>query len=103
MERFNPVKHFAIFIGMFLIVTSLAQAKMISGQVSGVDSGTRKVSVSTVDPATGQSSTSDIWLNPDATYSGVASLDEIKSGDQIWMEAEEDSEGNLRATKVTKS
>ena len=82
-----------------LVLASSADAKMISGKISSVDPGTRKISLATADPATGQAKHSDVWVNADAG----GTLSELKPGDQIWVEADEDPEGNLRATKVAKS
>ena len=90
-----------LFLGLLLGGT--AQAKMISGKLTGVDPTTRKITLSTIDASSGQSSNSEIWTYSNATFSGVASLSELRSGDTVWVEAEQDSEGNLRASQITKA
>lgn len=87
----------------FLLFSSVANAKMISGKISAVDSATRKISIATTDPVSGQEQTLNVWVNADAKMSGLTSFVEMNAGDMIWVDATEDSEGNLRVTTLTKS
>lgn len=76
-------------------------AKLVSGKVAAVDETTSKLSVTTTDAA-GAEQTADIWVKSDATLSGVKALNELKAGDEVWVEAEEE-EGNWKASKITKA
>ena len=76
-------------------------AKEVSGKVAGVDAATNKLTLSVADEA-GASSDKDIWINADATFAGVAALNELKAGDQVSVEAEEEA-GNWKASKVSKA
>ena len=90
---------FALVLTAFFFSGS-AFAKMLNGKVASVDTQTRKVTLEILDPATGSSSQSEVWLNEGAPS---AQISEIKSGDTVWVEAEEDSEGNLRASQLKKA
>jgi hypothetical protein len=79
-----------------------AWAKMISGKISASDSSTRKITISTAD-ASGRSTSVDVWVDTNASLSGIQSVGELKAGQQIWAEASEDAEGNLRASSLSKS
>ncbi len=98
------MQKFAIFLTFtFLIFSSAVHAKMVSGKVKSVDHSTRKVSIATFDPVSGHDQTLDVWLESFAAFTGVKSLEEVKPGDEVWVEAKEDSEGNLRARTMTKT
>jgi hypothetical protein len=92
---------FAILLAF--VFSSPVSAKMINGKVSLADSETRKLIVQTVDAVTGGTSESEIWINEDAAWSGADSIAALKAGDTIWVEAEQDPEGNWKASKVTRS
>ena len=76
-------------------------AKEVSGKVASVDAAGNKLTISIADAA-GATSDKDVWVNADATFAGVAALNELKAGDQVSVEAEEEA-GNWKASKVSKA
>lgn len=78
-------------------------AKMINGKVTMADAQTQKLVVQTADPVSGGVLESEIWVNADAVWSGADSFSALKTGDMVWVEAEQDSEGNWKASKITKA
>ena len=78
-------------------------AKEVSGKVASIDATSNKLTISMAD-ATGAESQKDIWIKADASYAGVAALNELKAGDKVSVEAEEEAgTGNWKASKVTKA
>ena len=101
------MKRIALFV---LAVTASAVmflgtgfAKEVSGKVASIDAATNKLTISMAD-ATGAMSQKDIWVKTDAAYTGVAALNELKAGDQVSVEAEEEAgTGNWKASKISKA
>ncbi len=78
-------------------------AKEVSGKVAAVDTAGSKLTISIAD-ASGAASQKDIWVKSDASFAGVAALNELKAGDQVSVEAEEEAgTGNWKASKVSKA
>ncbi len=88
-------------IGLF-IFSGNAFAKMLNGKVVSTDASTRKLTLSMMDAVSGETVNADIWVNADAGLQGFGALTDLKKGDNVWVEAESDSEGNLRAAKISK-
>jgi hypothetical protein len=99
MKKMRMTVSVLIFL---LLFSSPVFAKMMNGKISAVDSGTRKLTLQTTDVATGSVSESEMWINGDAVIES-GSLETLKPGDTIWVEAEQDPEGNLKVSKVTKA
>ena len=76
-------------------------AKEVSGKVASIDGATGKLTLSVSDAA-GAASQKDILVKADATFSGVKALNELKAGDQVSVEAEEEA-GNWQASKISKA
>ena len=76
-------------------------AKEVSGKVASIDAATSKLTIS-VAGVNGAEESKDIWVKSDASFSGVAALNELKAGDKVSVEAEEEA-GNWKASKVTKA
>lgn len=91
-----------LFLSLILSVGS-ASAAMTNGELESVDPATRKIVLRGINPATGKPVHSEIWIQSNASYGPGLSLDALKPGDTVWLEVQPDSEGNLRASKVTKS
>jgi hypothetical protein len=92
----------ALILALFLFSPD-AFAKLTNGKVSAVDTQTRKLTVHSEDVATGRPVELEIWVNEDAAFTGTESLASLKAGDAVWVEAEQDPEGNWKASKVTKA
>lgn len=96
-------KSFLMTAAVIFFFTTSAFAGLVSGKVFSYDSGTRKLTLSTVNPASGENQNSEIWVAADAKLEGLGALSEIKQGDTLWVETETDSEGNLRTRKITRT
>ncbi len=84
------------FLGLALLVSlvsfqAVASAKTVSGKVATIDAASNKVSVSYTDPSTSKEEKAEISVKPETTYSGVASLGELKEGQEVSVDAEEDA------------
>ena len=79
-----------------------ALAKMVAGTVAEIDATAKKVTISTTDAA-GAESKAEVWVKDDAALNGIAALNELKAGDQISVEADQDEQGNWKASTVAKS
>ena len=67
----------------------VASAKMVSGKISGIDAVTSKLSVSYTDLATSKEEKVEIAVKPETTYSGVASFQDLKEGQEVMIDAAE--------------
>ena len=78
-------------------------AKEVSGKVAAIDAAAGKLTISMTDAA-GAASSQDIWVKSDASFSGIAALNELKAGDKVSVEAEEEAgTGNWKASKIAKA
>ncbi len=68
-------------------------AETISGQVEESDPATGKLTVSGT----------DVWVNANTSFSGGASLADIKKGDSVSLKVSTDSEGNKEASSVSRA
>ena len=91
----------ALLFTVFAVQAS-ALAKMVSGTVDAVDAEGKKLTIATTDAA-GAASKAEVWVKEDAAYTGVAALNELKAGDAISVEAEQDEQGNWKASNITKA
>jgi len=93
-----------VLLVTFLAIQGLAYAESVSGKVASVDATAGTVSISRTDPVTGAEEELTISVPSEAAHSGVASLGELASGDQVTVEAEKDLDtGSWSASSVAKS
>lgn len=88
---------------LFFLPAAVGSAAMTNGELESIDPATRKIVLRSTNPATGQPVRSEIWIQSNAAYGAGLSLESLKPGDSLWLEVRPDTEGNLRASKVTKS
>ena len=94
----------SILLVAFVVFQGTADAKVVLGKVDSIDATAKTLSVSTTDPATGAEEKVSISVPSTATFSGVTSLDELKAGDAVEVEAEQDvttSGWNATSVKTT--
>ena len=68
----------------------MCSAEWFDGEVGKVDLKAKTVTVSEVDPITDTEEANEIVINEVTTFSGVKSLEELKSGDDVTIEAKYD-------------
>jgi hypothetical protein len=102
----KKMKRVQIFVLGLLIAAFAIQgtsfAKLVSGKVDSVDGTGNKLTITSTNVSTGAEEKSDIWVKSDATFSGVQALNELKNGDEVWVEADQNGE-KWEASKVTKA
>ena len=98
----NTVRYYLVFLLVFLGAGLNAQAAMISGKVEAYDESTRKVTLSSEDPVSGKSVKTEVWMDSNAKIEQF-SPSGIQPGERVWIDAETDSEGNLRAGSISKA
>ena len=82
------------------LMAGTAFAKSIDGKVVSTDAAANTLVVSSMDDA-GAAKESTLSVSGNTAYVGVASLAELKAGDQVTVEAEEDAAtGAWNATSV---
>ena len=93
-----------LVLGLFVALVALqglAFAKTISGKVDAVDAAAGKLTVA-VEGENGAVEKSELVVGADAKLTGVGTLNDLKAGDVVAVEAEEDA-GAWKASSVTKS
>ena len=89
-----------VLLAVSLVISGTAFAKTVSGTVASVDAATNSLSLNTKDDA-GAEKKVDLMVKSDATFSGVSSLADLKTGQEVKVEAEEDAAtGSWNATFV---
>ena len=78
-----------VLLGLALMST-VAYAASIEGKVVSTDAEKNQLVVSSMDAA-GTASESNLAVSADTAFVGVASLAELKAGDQVKVEANEDA------------
>ena len=89
MKRMQVVM--LILLATFMLVQGVAYAKTVEGKVVSTDVAANSLTVSKTDAVTGASEDVVISVTDTTTYSGAASLIELKAGDQVSVEAEQDA------------
>ncbi len=75
---------------LLLLPLNVCSAEWFDGEVGKVDLKARTVTISEVDPITDAEETNEIIIGDATTFSGVKSLEELKSGDDVTIEAKYD-------------
>ena len=75
---------------LLLLPLNMCSAEWFDGEVGKVDLKAKTVTVSEVDPITDTEEANEIVINEVTTFSGVKSLEELKSGDDVTIEAKYD-------------
>ena len=90
-----------ILLAAAVVFQGTAFAGLVHGTVASIDSAAKSVSVNRTNPATGATEKVDIAIGAETTFSGVASMDELKAGDDIWVDAQQDAAtGGWKAASV---
>lgn len=100
-----PVKK--IFIAVFAALLALqgaAYAENITGKVVSVNAGEKSIAIERAGADAAQPETLNISVAPETKFVGVASLEELKGGEAVSIEAEKDAaSGRYSATSVSAS
>ena len=90
-----------VLVSALALIQGAAFAKSIEGKVADVDATANTLTVSSTDE-TGMEAKSVLSVSDATTFSGVASLGELKVDDKVTVEAEEDAAtSSWKATSVT--
>ena len=100
MRRVHSVLILAV---LFFIFQQSAFAQLVNGKVVSVDAGGNKVTLSTMNGATGAEERAEVSVGPQTQFVGVGDLQALKAGDEIWVDAEPGTDGILKASKITKA
>ncbi len=93
---------FLLVAAGFLFFARPVFAKMVNGKVVSVDAATRKLTLNVTDAVSGKDTSTDLWLDADAALTGITAVSDLKAGDGVWVETDQDSEGNWRIHKMTR-
>ena len=81
----------AILVATLMICQGAAYAQLVNGKVVSADPAAKSLTISRTNAETGASEDVVIWTNEQTAFSGTASLEELKAGDEVWVDAEEDA------------
>ena len=80
----------AVLLATFVLYQGAAYAKMVSGKVVSTDVVANTLSLSQMNLVTGIDENVVISVKDTTTYSGVSALADLKAGDEVSVEADED-------------
>ena len=85
------MKNAALFFALFFVATDpFCHADWFEGEVSRVDLRFGELTVTEIDPITGTEDAEVIAVLPATVFSGVRGLKDIKTGDEVTVEARYD-------------
>lgn len=91
-----------ILLAAVVCLQPAAFAKAVSGKVDSVDAVAKSVSITSVNPVTKAEEKVTVSVKPETVYTGAASLNEIKAGEEVVVEVIEDiTPGVWNALNVT--
>ena len=100
MKRMLAIMLLAL-VAMQGIAMAENAATVVSGKINAIDTQANSVKLNVKDAATGTESESTIFVNAETKYATVASLAELKQGDEISAEVKKDeATGNWWATSI---
>ena len=89
MKRMNLV--ISILLATFVLYQGAAYAKLVGGKVVSTDATAKSLTISRINLATGAEENVVVGVTDTTTYSGVASLADLKAGEEVWVDATEDA------------
>ncbi|GEM_PF-3623647 len=95
-------KFFPVVIVMLLAFQGIANAKEIKGTVTAIDSANSKISISYASPE-GVKTQAEVSVKPETVFTGLSSLNELKGGEEVTIDASEDASGALNAVSIAVS
>ena len=91
----------AMLVLAFLAFQGIASAESISGKVVSIDSAAKSLSINQMDSATGAEKKVDLSVSADTAYTGIQAFAELKAGDEISADAQQDAAtGSWKATSI---
>ena len=92
---------FLVALALVLLVSGVAFAEALQGEVASVDLTGKVIKVTKTDAATGAKEEMSVSVSDATTYSGeVTALAEVVEGDKVKLEVEKDASGNWAAKSV---
>ncbi len=93
-----------VLLATFVLYQGAAYAKTVSGTVVSADALANTLTLSQKDVITGADTNAVVSVTATTTYSGVSALADLKAGDEVSVEANEDAvTKSWVATSVTKA
>ena len=87
------MKKIAMLLLVGLVVfQSTGFAKLVSGKLEAVDAAANSISITSKDPATGAEEKVEIKVKPETVFTGATNLAELKAGEEVWVEANQNAE-----------
>ena len=94
----------AILLATFVLYQGAAYAKTVSGKVVSTDAVVNTLTLSQKNAVTGVDENVVVSVKPTTTYSGASALADLKAGDEVSVEADEDAAtSSWVATSVKKA
>ncbi|OGW86399.1 MAG: hypothetical protein A3C35_05560 [Omnitrophica bacterium RIFCSPHIGHO2_02_FULL_46_11] len=80
----------AVLVVFFAVSQGTAHADMVKGNVASIDNAAKSLTINRVNATTGAEEQVAISVTDTTAFSGTASLEELKAGDEVWVDATED-------------
>ena len=96
----KTVKVLSVLLLLAVFGVSLAYADTLSGKIVSTDLTANSISLNVMNSETHAEEKLSVNVNAETTYTGVASLSDLKEGQEISIEAAKDANGVYGATKV---
>lgn len=97
----NQLLSYLVLAVALTLFQGVASAKTVSGKISGIDATANKLSISYTDLVTSKEEQVEIAVKPETTYSGVASFQDLKEGQEATVDAvENEGAQGLTASSV---
>ena len=94
----------AILIATFVVFQGAGYADLVKGNVVSTDIAAKSLTISRLNATTGAQEQVAVSVTDTTAFSGVASLAELKAGDEVWVDATEDpATKNWAAASVKRS
>jgi hypothetical protein len=81
---------FLMILTGFLISENQTYAELVGGKVVDVDSGTKTLTINQTNPETEAQENIMVQIVGETDFLGLESFFNIRVGDEVWVEAEED-------------
>ncbi|MBI4358554.1 MAG: hypothetical protein HY584_04575 [Candidatus Omnitrophica bacterium] len=98
------MRNYKLIIVMLILGLTLLQgtamAEMIQGTIASLDLAASMLTITRISPSTGAEESLEVALSPEVTLKGLGSLEELKTGDEVTVEASQDESGKFQATAI---
>ena len=85
-----------------MVAAAPARAEVVQGEITSLDLQKKSFDLARSDPQTNaaEPEAARIFIKPDTRFEGLGSLEDLRLGDEVWVDVVPDNDGVLRAEIV---